>query len=66
MKTNWTPDSWREKPIQQVPVYRDLSKLDEIERTIATYPPLVFAGEARKLKRQLAEVAAGKSFLVQG
>jgi len=66
MKTNWTPDSWREKPIQQVPAYRDLSKLDEIERTIATYPPLVFAGEARKLKSQLAEVAAGNSFLVQG
>jgi 3-deoxy-7-phosphoheptulonate synthase len=66
MKKGWTPDSWRSKPIEQVPVYPDLEALRAVEGRIASYPPLVFAGEARKLKKSLAKVAAGESFLLQG
>ena len=66
MKKGWTPDSWRSKPIEQVPAYPDLAALAAVEGRIATYPPLVFAGEARKLKKSLASVAAGESFLLQG
>ena len=66
MTTKWSPNSWRSKPIQQVPAYPDAAALAETERQLATYPPLVFAGEARKLKRQLATVANGESFLLQG
>ena len=66
MKKGWTPDSWRSKPIEQVPVYPDPAALAAVEERIATYPPLVFAGEARKLKKSLAKVAAGESFLLQG
>jgi len=64
--TKWSPSSWREKPIQQVPVYPDSAALADVEARIATYPPLVFAGEARKLKKQLAAVANGEAFLLQG
>ncbi|MEO3387399.1 3-deoxy-7-phosphoheptulonate synthase class II [Mesorhizobium sp. CAU 1741] len=66
MTTKWSPNSWRSKPIQQVPAYPDAAALAEAEKQLATYPPLVFAGEARKLKRQLAGVANGESFLLQG
>ncbi len=66
MKKGWTPVSWRSKPIEQVPAYPDLAALAAVEGRIATYPPLVFAGEARKLKKSLASVAAGESFLLQG
>ena len=62
----WSPDSWRAKPIQQAPVYLDQEALTDVERQLAGYPPLVFAGEARKLKRALAKVAAGEAFLLQG
>ena len=64
--TKWTPDSWRNLPIKQVPSYPDQAALEEVEARLATYPPLVFAGEARKLKRELAAVAEGKAFLMQG
>ncbi len=66
MTTKWSPSSWRGKPIEQVPVYPDPTALAETERQLASYPPLVFAGEARKLKKQLAQVAEGKAFLLQG
>jgi len=66
MKNVWSPSSWREKPIAQVPVYPDSEALSAVEARIASYPPLVFAGEARKLKSALAGVAEGKSFLLQG
>ena len=66
MNNIWSPESWRTKPIKQVPEYDDQAKLDAVERRIATFPPLVFAGEARKLRSQLAKVAAGRSFLLQG
>jgi 3-deoxy-7-phosphoheptulonate synthase len=62
----WTPDSWRGKPIEQVPAYADLGALAAVEKQLAGFPPLVFAGEARKLKRALAKVAAGQAFLLQG
>jgi 3-deoxy-7-phosphoheptulonate synthase len=66
LKERWTPDSWRAKPVEQSPVYKDLAALAETERTLAGYPPLVFAGEARKLKRALGRAAAGEAFLLQG
>ena len=59
-QTNWSPESWRAKPIEQAPVYADRAALAAVERQLAGYPPLVFAGEARKLKRTLANVAAGQ------
>ncbi|WP_028034877.1 class II 3-deoxy-7-phosphoheptulonate synthase [Chelativorans sp. J32] len=64
--TKWSPSSWRSKPIQQVPAYPDSAALADVEARMATYPPLVFAGEARKLKKQLAAVANGEAFLLQG
>lgn len=66
MVTQWSPTSWRSKPINQVPEYPDPAALADVESQLATYPPLVFAGEARKLKAQLADVANGKAFLLQG
>jgi 3-deoxy-7-phosphoheptulonate synthase len=64
--TKWSPNSWRNKPISQVPAYPDLDALAFTEKQLASYPPLVFAGEARKLKKQLAQVAEGQAFLLQG
>ncbi len=66
MAEKWTPDSWRSKPIIQVPEYSDRPALERVEERLAGYPPLVFAGEARHLKSELAEVAAGRAFLLQG
>jgi 3-deoxy-7-phosphoheptulonate synthase len=66
MTERWTPDSWRNKPIQQVPAYPDLEALGNVEKQLAGFPPLVFAGEARKLKRALGKVAKGEAFLLQG
>ncbi len=63
---NWSPASWRGKPIRQVPEYPDEQKLREVEEKLSTFPPLVFAGEVRQLKRELAEVAEGRAFLLQG
>ena len=66
MSEKWTPDSWRQKPIRQVPTYQDENLVKSVEKDLEGFPPLVFAGEARNLKKQLAEVAAGRSFLLQG
>ncbi len=66
MAARWTPDSWRSKPIEQVPDYPDQKALTEVERQLSTFPPLVFAGEARALKRALARVGKGEAFLLQG
>src|SRR5205085_2149368 len=66
MAERWTPESWRKKPALQMPDYADAAALAEVERQLATFPPLVFAGEARNLKRELARVAAGDAFLLQG
>src|ERR1700692_5107840 len=66
MVDRWAPDSWRKKPILQVPDYPDRAALAETEKQLATFPPLVFAGEARSLKKALARVASGDAFLLQG
>ena len=66
MAERWSPDSWRRKPIVQVPDYPDPAALGDVEKQLATFPPLVFAGEARNLKKALARVAAGEAFLLQG
>ena len=65
-QSRWSPESWRSKPIEQSPVYPDAAALKEVERQLAGYPPLVFAGEARKLKRALGAAMAGEAFLLQG
>jgi len=66
MAATWTPETWRAKPVRQVPAYPDSAALSQVEETLATYPPLVFAGEARQLRASLAQVAEGKAFLLQG
>jgi 3-deoxy-7-phosphoheptulonate synthase len=66
MPQSWSPSSWRTKQIQQVPAYPDPCALGEVERQLAGFPPLVFAGEARKLQRMLAKVGDGEAFLLQG
>ncbi|MGB8275671.1 MAG: 3-deoxy-7-phosphoheptulonate synthase class II [Alphaproteobacteria bacterium] len=66
MAGKWTPDSWRGKPIAQVPVYPDPEAVARAEATLKRFPPLVFAGEARRLKALLAQVCEGKAFLLQG
>ena len=66
MTKNWSKDSWRKKPILQVPEYDDLEQLKKVESRLSSYPPLVFAGEARRLKENLAKVSRGEAFLLQG
>ncbi|MGB0749347.1 MAG: class II 3-deoxy-7-phosphoheptulonate synthase [Magnetospiraceae bacterium] len=63
---DWSPDSWRAKPIRQVPVYEDQAALTAVEDTLKNFPPLVFAGEARSLRKDLGRVANGEAFLLQG
>ncbi len=63
---NWTPDSWRSYPIRQVPEYPDRSALEAVEGRLYRYPPLVFAGEARRLQQQLAKASRGEAFVLQG
>ena len=62
----WSPESWRAKPIKQVPTYPDAAKLAAMEARLHGYPPLVFAGEARRLKASLALATEGKAFILQG
>lgn len=62
----WSRSSWREKPIKQQPSYPNIGELEKVEAQLRNYPPLVFAGEARTLKRSLADVCEGKAFLLQG
>src|ERR1700675_4051722 len=66
MAERWTPESWRSKPALQMPEYPDKQALAETDRQLATFPPLVFAGEARNLQKSLARVAKGEAFLLQG
>ena len=66
MTKNWSKNSWRSKPILQVPEYDDQDQLEKVESRLASYPPLVFAGEARRLKESLAKVSRGEAFLLQG
>src|SRR4051812_32702012 len=66
MAERWTPDSWRGKPVLQMPNSPDAGALADVETQLSTFPPLVFAGEARNLKKSLARVAKGEAFLLQG
>ncbi len=66
MTKYWSPSSWRDCPIVQVPTYPDEKSLKVTEEKLAQVPPLVFAGEVRQLKKQLAKVAKGKAFILQG
>ncbi len=66
MTKGWTKSDWRAKPRVQMPDYPDAGALMRAEVQLAKYPPLVFAGEARRLKKQLALAGEGKAFLLQG
>ena len=63
---NWNPDSWKTHEARHLQRYEDASALSEAEATLRNYPPLVFAGEARALKAELAGVSRGEGFLIQG
>ncbi|RDU64205.1 class II 3-deoxy-7-phosphoheptulonate synthase [Helicobacter sp. MIT 14-3879] len=62
----WNPKSWRKFNIKQQPIYKDKDLLKSVEEQLKTYPPLVFAGEAEKLKEHLGKAVKGKAFLLQG
>ena len=64
--SHWAPGSWRTHPIHQAPTYPDAAALAAAEARLAGYPPLVFAGEARRLKDALAKAADGQAFVLQG
>ncbi|MEO5374652.1 MAG: 3-deoxy-7-phosphoheptulonate synthase class II [Alphaproteobacteria bacterium] len=66
MAEKWTPDSWRRRPVQHIPAYADKTRLEAVEQQLCAFPPLVFAGEARRLKQALSRVAEGRAFLLQG
>ncbi|WP_424967399.1 class II 3-deoxy-7-phosphoheptulonate synthase [Dinoroseobacter sp. S375] len=66
MASTWNKSSWRSKPRVQMPDYTDPAALAAVEAQLTKYPPLVFAGEARRLTRALGEVAEGRAFLMQG
>ena len=63
---NWKINSWRNYPVKHIPEYLDKKELDGVLSKIKDFPPLVFAGETRHLKEQLADVVDGKAFLLQG
>ena len=62
----WKINSWRNYPVKHIPTYEDAKVLTSVLNKIKTFPPLVFAGETRHLKQQLANVVDGKAFLLQG
>ena len=66
MTSQWSPDSWRALPARQMPDYSDGDALSQVERELAAHPPLVFGGEIRSLKSQLANAAEGRAFVLQG
>ncbi|KAI4962814.1 hypothetical protein ZWY2020_025295, partial [Hordeum vulgare] len=63
---SWSVDSWRKKKALQLPEYPNKEELDTVLKTIETFPPIVFAGEARHLAERLAEAALGRAFVLQG
>ena len=63
---SWDKSSWRTKKRHQMPEYKDLEELNKIENSLKSLPPLVFAGEVRNLKKDLAKVESGQAFLLQG
>ena len=66
MPSAWTQTSWRARTIRQAPVYPDATALAAVEARLRAYPPLVFAGEARRLKANLAQAADGRAFVLLG
>jgi 3-deoxy-7-phosphoheptulonate synthase len=64
--SSWSPESWRTHPARQMPTYPDQGRLDAVCGQLRAFPPLIFAGEVQALRAQLAEVAAGRAFLLQG
>ena len=66
MTHGWTKSSWRQKPRIQMPDYPDAERAGAGRARLSSYPPLVFAGEARALKRKLGAAARGEAFLLQG
>lgn len=62
----WTPESWKSAEARQLPIYPDAAALDAATTQLSSFPPLVFAGEARALTQELAKVARGEAFLLQG
>src|SRR6266513_4358511 len=65
MSTSWPPSSWRARPAGQQPEWPDEGRLDDVLKRLAALPPLVFAGEARRLTAALGDVAEGRAFLLQ-
>lgn len=63
---DWSKDSWRSKTALQMPTYPDSDLLSAVESRLSSFPPLVFAGEARALKSRLSGVCSGDAFLLQG
>jgi 3-deoxy-7-phosphoheptulonate synthase len=66
MQDSWSPSRWRGLNAKQLPNYRDRDALIAVEHRLQNHPPLVFAGEARRLKQELARVARGEAFVLQG
>lgn len=64
--TRWALDSWKTKKALQLPEYPDQNELDQVLQTLESFPPIVFAGEARGLEDKLAQAAMGNAFLLQG
>lgn len=64
--SEWSRESWRKVSIKQQPTYPDQEKLHAVEKELNNFPPLVFAGEVRNLKAELAKVCRGEAFLLQG
>ena len=64
--TEWNKSDWRNKPRVQMPDYTDAAALASVEEKLGSYPPLVFAGEARRLREELAACSRGEAFLLQG
>ncbi|WP_353472253.1 3-deoxy-7-phosphoheptulonate synthase class II [Salipiger sp. H15] len=64
--TEWSKSSWRTKPRIQMPDYQDQADLNAVEAQLSKYPPLVFAGEARRLRQELGKASRGEAFLLQG
>ena len=63
---DWDKKGWRGKPRVQMPTYGNLDELASVESSLEALPPLVFAGEVRNLRGQLAKVGTGEAFLLQG
>ena len=66
MQNKWTPESWQEKQAAQQPDWPQTDTYKKVCEELTKYPPLVFAGEVQALRKQLADAAQGKGFLVQG